>query len=315
MVFGNLIIAYLFLGGAGAGTLVVLSFLELLNAQHEKVYQEVSAVGLRALPNDFFAKSWPLCLCILVFAMMCLLFDIGRFDRVLVLFASATASPLVVGAFSLLTAAAVSSFFCIIRLFDVSEASYVLTKAVSILGILTGFLAATYTGVLLFMMPSVVFWGTLFLPVLFLLSSLSSGIACIFLGSVFVEARESIVGSMRSLARIDMLLIMLELLCLAAYAVVMSGREAAHGSLTALLTGDLSWLFWGGLVLCGLLAPMFMERYISDDNYRVQALWIALFLLVGSLILRYCIVSAGAYDITQQPELAANWLSAPALSQ
>lgn len=310
MVFGNLIIAYLFLGGAGAGALVVLSALELLSARTSKTYT-LGSSGMRDLPNEFFVRAWPVCLCVFAFAMLCLLFDIGRLDRVLGLFTNPTASPLTVGAFSLLFAAAVAAFFSVVRLFDFSEISHILTKAISVLGIAFGLLAATYTGVLLFMMPSVVFWNTALLPALFLLSSLSSGIACIFLSSVFVEARESIVAGVRSLARIDMILIALELLCLLVYSVVMSGQAAAQDSLMALLAGDLSWLFWGGLVLCGLMVPLLMERFISYDNYRTQILWIALFLLVGSLILRYCIVFAGAYDITQQTELAANLFTMP----
>ncbi|GHT80573.1 hypothetical protein FACS1894104_5990 [Actinomycetota bacterium] len=71
----------------------------------------------------------------------------------------------------------------------------------------------------------------------------------------------------------------------------------------ALITGDLSLAFWLGLVVCGLALPLVFERYLTTANCRVQLIWISAFVLVGGVVLRACLIGAGAYDVVLLPEL------------
>ena len=70
----------------------------------------------------------------------------------------------------------------------------------------------------------------------------------------------------------------------------------------AYLRGELAPVFWGVLAVCGLAVPLVLERFLTHGNSRTQLLWIAALLLVGGFALRWCIVGAGAYDVTQMPE-------------
>ena len=54
--------------------------------------------------------------------------------------------------------------------------------------------------------------------------------------------------------------------------------------------------------VCGLAVPLVLERFLTHGNSRTQLLWIAALLLAGGFALRWCIVGAGAYDVTQMPE-------------
>lgn len=302
MVFDALIVAYLFLGGAGAGALVVLSFLEFISSLK---YAQASArfPWTRELPQKFYQICWPLCLVVLLFSILALSFDLGRFDRLFYLVTAPSISALTIGAYGLVVAVLCSLFFFITRIFDSLDSSVYLVRVIAMIGVLVGCITALYTGVLLSSLASVLFWQTPLLPLLFLLSSLSTGIACLFLGLSFVEARKPFARAVIYLARIDAVLIILETLCLAAYLLMAYGAPENTPVVLAFFGGSLTVLFWGGLVGCGLVLPFVLEWFVSPKNYRMQVLWIALFVLIGGLLLRICIVGAAAFDITQTPQL------------
>ena len=44
-----------------------------------------------------------------------------------------------------------------------------------------------------------------------------------------------------------------------------------------------------------------MERLLTHNNHHSQLLWIAGFVLAGGCALRFCLVQAGLYDVTQVP--------------
>ena len=139
------------------------------------------------------------------------------------------------------------------------------------------------------------FWQTPLLPAVFVLSSLSCGLALALGVAAFVEARRPFMRPLAAwLARADGALIVLEAACLAADPRVgLCGRARAPAA-AALATGDLAPVFWGGVAAAGLVAPFVMERLLTHGNHRSQLLWIAAFVLVGGLALRFCLVQAGA---------------------
>lgn len=301
-MFDALIVAYLFLGGAGAGALVVLSFLELASSVVQaRSDSHLSWAG--EFPQKFYRICWPLCLGILLFAILSLSFDLGRLDRLFHLVTAPSFSALTVGAYSLVGAALCTLFFFVVRVFDSLDPSVYLVRVIAVIGIFVGCTTALYTGILLASLASVLFWQTPLLPLLFFLSSLSTGIACLFLGISFVEARSPFARTVVYLARIDAVLIVLEVVCLAAYLLLASANTDTATTVSAFFGGELTLLFWGGLVGCGLILPFTLEWFVSARNYRMQVLWIALFVLIGGLVLRICIVEAAAFDVTQTPQL------------
>ncbi|MFW4356852.1 NrfD/PsrC family molybdoenzyme membrane anchor subunit [Gordonibacter sp. KGMB07426] len=304
-MFGVLTTCYLFLGGAGAGALVVLAALEAANARRRFAYppRVISRVERAfALPDEFFVRAWPLCFVTMALGVLCLLFDLGRPDRLLNLVMSPAPSAIAVGAYALAAALVCAGAFALTELLDGPRVKPTALFVASALGAAAGLVALAYTGVLLQGLASVLFWQTPLLPLLFSLSSLSCGVACAFMGAVFVEARRPFARPLARLARVDGVLIVLEALCLVVYLVWGLSAEGTAPAAKALIAGDLRWLFWGGVVAGGLVGPFVLERFLTHGNSRTQLLWIAALLAAGGLALRFALTGAAAYDVTQMPE-------------
>ena len=57
------------------------------------------------------------------------------------------------------------------------------------------------------------------------------------------------------------------------------------------------------MLVCGLVVPFALERFVTHGNARTQLLWISACLLAGGLSLRVCVVGLAMYDVTQIPAL------------
>ena len=286
-VFNVLTTSYLFLGGTGAGALAVLCVLECARVLRWRAL---------AMPEEFFARAWPVCAVTLATGMLCLLADLGRPDRLLGLLSSPTPSAMAAGSFALVAALACAAAFSLGALLDTVR------LALAAAGALSAAVTATYTGALLQSLASVLLWRTSLVPVLFVLSSASCGIATAFLAASFVETRHPYRGPLVWLARIDGGIVVVEAGCLSAFVLLAFAGEETAAAARALAFGELAPVFWGVLAVCGLAVPLVLERFLTHGNSRTQLLWIAALLLVGGFALRWCIVGAGAYDVTQMPE-------------
>ena len=291
-MFDLLVIGYLFLGGAGGGACAVLSALEVAR---------VVAPGRMEFPDDLFARAWPVCTVALVTGIVCITADLGRPDRLFVLLSSPRPTPLSAGAYALAAATACAATFSAFSLLDNVRASRAVRLALSAATLVAGLVTVTYTGVLLQGLASVLFWRTPLLPVTFALSSLSCGVAVVLLAAAFVETRRPNGRLIALLARIDGALIVLEAACLAVYVGWGLAGEGTRPAAEALVSGGLAPAFWGGVVAAGQAVPFAMERLLTHNNHHSQLLWIAGFVLAGGCALRFCLVQAGLYDVTQVP--------------
>lgn len=254
-----------------------------------------------ALPDEFFARAWPVCFVTLALAVLCLLFELGRPDRLANLLTSPTFSPISIGAYALVLALACATWFSAVALFENAWANAAIVGVTAVMGVVVGLVAAAYTGVLLSGLASVLFWQTAWLPATFVFSSLSCGVACVFLAAAFVEVRQVVLHPFRALAYVDSVLIVLEAVCLVGLVAHGFAGEGARLSAEALTMGEFRWLFWGGLVILGLAVPLVMERYVVHGNYSTQLMFVAVLVLLGGFVLRWCVVGVAAYDVTQMP--------------
>ncbi len=347
-LFSMLAVGYLFLGGAGAGALVVLSLLEIANARRRFGYadgrtrlgrtysgramgplrfenspftgelryfeggyarDEADAAHGRhsrrtiacvfALPGSCFSCAWPVCLVALAVGILCLMADLGHPERVFALVAHPQLTVMTVGAYALVVGLIVAATFSVGANFDGVEVTPGIIYALSAVGVAAGFASALYTGVLLAGMASVLFWQTWILPVVFAVSSLSCGTALVFLAAAFVQTRQNLMRPLLSLARFDSALILLEAVAVAALLAQGYLDDGARLAAEALLFGDLSLMFWGGVVVLGLVVPFAMERFVRHANYSTQLMFIAAAVLLGGFLLRVCVVGAAEYDVTQ----------------
>ena len=143
----------------------------------------------------------------------------------------------------------------------------------SLMIILAAFVGA-YTGALLGATQWVVWAKTPLLPLLFLISAGSTGLAALSL----IHATSVDHTLQKGYERADTILILLELLVLIIF-IWAIGPYA-----TVFLTGFNVWILGLGVIVLGLLVPLFLRRW------QQMALIAHIFILLGGFLLRYLIV-------------------------
>ena len=291
-MFGPLIVIYLFLAGAGCGTFVAAVYLSQRARSSAALRRSLGRVALPSLVVS--------CGMVAVGAA-CLMLDLGRPELALDVLANPAGSVLSVGAWALVAfmAAVAALLACNLRVLGLGRGAVLAVKA---LGCASALVVMVYSGLFLSTIWTLPLLASPLVPVLFVLSSASCGIATAFLAASFVETRHPYRGPLVWLARIDGGIVVVEAGCLAAFVLLAFAGEETAAAARALAFGELAPVFWGVLAVCGLAVPLVLERFLTHGNSRTQLLWIAALLLAGGFALRWCIVGAGAYDVTQMPE-------------
>jgi formate-dependent nitrite reductase membrane component NrfD len=153
-------------------------------------------------------------------------------------------------------------------------------------GTIVGFALAGYTGVLV-TGTSIVFWhNARLMGALFLISAASTSYALLML-LLLRRGRSHTDGTVEKLARADQWAIGLELLVLVAMLVLL-GAVARP-----IIAGGYGVIFWLGVVVVGLLAPLLLHRVrwerVAEPRRTVLG---AACVLVGGLLLRFVVVMA-----------------------
>jgi len=172
-------------------------------------------------------------------------------------------------------------------------------KALDVIGLFGAFCTAAYTGVLIGVVKTYPLWNTALLPVLFVVSAFSAGLALVFLVSALVARSEA--NELHVLKRLQIALPVIEaILIVMLLLVTSSANPAALESATRLLSGDLAVPFWLGLVVVGLVLPFFLELIGSrrslganaDSGSPAAAVIGGTGTLVGGFMMRYLIIFA-----------------------
>lgn len=282
MLFSWYIIAYLFLAGAGSGAFLVASACCVADA---RLLTPQSARLTAAVQPAFYVAP-----ALMVLAVLFLFADLGFSPRVILLVGNPFQSIMSMGAWmvALLTIISVA--------LALSSAAARPPRAVQLVCMVGGSLVAvgtmTYTGLLLCGLPSVDFWGTGWLPALFVVSSVSCGTAVIVLADAVL--RSSPLGTSRGPWHMAGWCLLAEALALAAF---MASRQVAGGlaleSARLLILGELAPTFLLVPVGMGLVLPAALHlggsRRIPARTSRLAA---SVGVLAGGLGLRYCLVAA-----------------------
>jgi polysulfide reductase chain C len=157
---------------------------------------------------------------------------------------------------------------------------------------------AIYTGILLKATKSIPLWNTYLLPLLFLVSALSTGSMAIILSTLGTGLFSHDAGAMKVLMRGEQMLVVIEGVVL--YLFLIRRYEAAEqgkDSVRLLLFGELKVIFWGGIVLIGFIFPVLLEGIASFFHGNVVLIFVAgILLLCGGFFLRVGILHAGIKD-------------------
>ncbi|NLB51474.1 MAG: polysulfide reductase NrfD [Syntrophomonadaceae bacterium] len=170
-------------------------------------------------------------------------------------------------------------------------------------GVILAFLTAIYTGILLGVAQAIPFWNTPLLPVLFLVSALSTGIGAVMLMAVIFKKKQAadIEEGFHLMAKADVGMIIFEILCIIFYLYFMAkSGVAASASAAMIVSGPLAVIFWLCFAVLGLILPLIMElNSLQGSTVKInvtQTAVMSVCLLIGGLALRYIILAAGIYE-------------------
>lgn len=290
-----LIVAYLFLGGTGAGAFFVLACIDGRNSQLEKSGAEVPLVRIRR--TELVKRGYVLAFAALGLGALCLLADLGRPEAAYLLFTRPTLSYISVGTYSLTVLLLCVAVMAAPELFALPRRFRILKRFVLPVGLVAALFVMTYTGIFLQSMRAVPLWESPLLVGLFVLSALSTGVALVLVSSVGLGLRGKNGALLRRLTKVDLVLIAAELVVAAAYLATVADSHLGGQSVDRLLSGDWSLAFVGGFALCGLVAPGVMEGLSTRRPWGDSMdLAIGCMVLVGGLCLRLSLVNAGIHS-------------------
>lgn len=144
-----------------------------------------------------------------------------------------------------------------------------------------------YTGFLLSAMVAVPLYNVAVLPLLFLVSGISAGIAAtVLLGLVFARTRGVYRTQLGFSSNVDSIMIMVELAILFLMFVGLYYQGGAHAQAgrSALSDGVWGWVFWVGVIGAGIVVPLALHYFGHHDELPGNA---PLSLQVGRVVNRY----------------------------
>jgi polysulfide reductase chain C len=280
--WGWLIVTYLFLAGAGAGAFLAAVACDLLAPDWSKALARAGSLA-----------SGPL----VAVGTVCLVFDLeaGFWQpwRQLYLVSNLTSmiswGVIILSAFipvALLYAAALNEISFVGRY----AKKYL--RHLEIIGSILAVATAGYTGVLIAVVNGVPFWNTPVMPVLFMASAASTGLAVAMIGAAIIDIRT--IRTLSNFALGHVIFLAIEAVVLMMFILMSLTRSVeAAASANILLSGFLSPYFWALVVMVGILVPFVLsivEYYEYGEMSKYLVVGADLCVLIGGMSLRALII-------------------------
>jgi formate-dependent nitrite reductase membrane component NrfD len=289
-----LVILYLFLGGAAAGTLFVMSVWSLTFHYTDEKYEKHHYRLQRAF-KSLMSRSYVTGLILLVFSVLCLIWDLGTPERMLSLFLKPHATVITFGSYALLLELLLGLLLTAANLFDLALINGRIRKLLEVLCCLCSCAVMAYTGVFLASNASVPFWNTWALVALFLFSSLSAGISVVLLTDYFIKDQTLLLRATRPLQKAHLVFLLAEALSIAAFLAIVIPSPATHKSIALLMSPDILPTAIIGTVGMGILIPLVLETYVLRIKEHRAIPVSDVICLLGGLCLRYVVVLCGVH--------------------
>jgi polysulfide reductase chain C len=170
-----------------------------------------------------------------------------------------------------------------------------LWRIMEAIAVVFAFGTALYTGILLKATKSIPLWNTHLLPLLFLVSALSTGSMGIILSTLGTGVLSRDAAALKTLMGATQILVVIEGIVLYLY-LYRSYRASEQGrdSVRLLLFGEKKLIFWGGIVMLGFLFPIILESIASLFPGNAALIFVSgLIMLWGRFFLRLGVLSAG----------------------
>lgn len=277
-IWGFMIVLYLFLGGLGAGAFAF------------------SLLGRRGLlgeiSDEFISRGARAGFWLVGIGTLLLVMDLATLNpfKILRLFSQPT-SMMSLGTWIL-------TGFLLLSFFYKKEQKCWRNLA----GLVLSFGVMGYTGLLLYALPAIALWHNGFLPLLFVLSALSSGLALNL--SAQIKAGLGINSRLKALASI---LAASELVVCVLWLASACASPAGYESVRIITSGSLALMFWVGFVGLGILPSLYSGAKLLSPSVQANGtlkcaceiskgcVWAEYCAILGSFCLRAVVIYAGVY--------------------
>ncbi|MBT2681443.1 polysulfide reductase NrfD [Bacillus sp. ISL-35] len=291
MVWGTIIAAYLFLAGLSAGAFLTSSYAA-------RKYPD--AVAVRFAGRLISPILMGIGLLLLIVDAEAGLKDPLRFIYLFTNFKSV----MTIGTYFISFFMMAAAYMAVMELLKKDT-----NKIIEYIGMIFAVATAIYTGFLIGVIGAVPLWNTAILPILFVVSAFSTGIAGTMLTASLMDKK--VIHHVMSIKKIHLSLLIAEVfLIFTMFLITSSTNESAAQSVSMLLTGAYSAIFWIGLIVIGLIVPIIIEGLelfnfrklnssraglevaVGGTNGIATTLITESAVLAGGFILRYLLLAA-----------------------
>jgi formate-dependent nitrite reductase membrane component NrfD len=316
-MFSSFIVWYLFFAGMGSGAFVIAALTTILShrrAMNQTAFNvrrgsagALSAANLPSLLGStisvergtsttstervrgtvgFIVAAFSMVLAALL--LLCDFDDPLRTWRVIL---TPFASIVSFGANAVILFTVVSILAALLALFQTRLPRF-LSLVVLVLGTLLALATMVYAGLFLAGMVSVDVWRTWLIPLLFVVSSFSCGLAAVLFLEALYRGRGA--PGFKVCWTSQFVLGLVEAVVLVAFLVERLGSSpTARASIELLLTGEQAVVFWGGVIGIGLLIPLASHLLVNWIPIDALILTASVCVIVGGFLIRYCVVGIG----------------------
>jgi formate-dependent nitrite reductase membrane component NrfD len=160
-------------------------------------------------------------------------------------------------------------------------------RTIGVIAAVSALMVTLYPGFVLAASPSIPFWNSPFLPLIFACHSLMAASGLLFLIAPLALDSPKLAG----ISFLGLVLIALNLVLGAMY-LGNSKRSglAARDAVRRLNEGSLGLTFKLGVILAGMVVPLLIVLWVPSILALAGAL-----MLIGGLLFRYCVLKAGVY--------------------
>ncbi|MGA8833367.1 MAG: NrfD/PsrC family molybdoenzyme membrane anchor subunit [Desulfomonilaceae bacterium] len=283
--WGWLIITYLFLAGAGSGAFIAAVACDLLAPDWSK-----------ALARAGSLVSGPL----VVIGTLCLVLDLeaGFWQPWRQIYMVNNLRSMISWGFIILSIFIPIALVYAAALNEITFVGKLAQKYITIIEIIGSIFAvatATYTGVLIAVVNGVPFWNTPLMPILFLASAISTGLAAAMIVAAIIDVNTIKTLSNFALGHVIFLSVEALVLMLFVFMSLTRSTEAA-ASAGMLISGMLSPYFWGLVVILGLVVPFILSVFeFLEYGQMPKSLVVGadILVLIGGMSIRALIVFSG----------------------
>lgn len=251
MHFGWIIAVYLFLAGAGAGAFITGILARRLDRDGR----------LSAVTRAGTLLAAPLATVGILFLVLDLGWvEAGKFEPWRILYLYTNPSSMITWGTWILT-----FFIPLSLLYGLAQTGLVFpgktffsSRLAGCLSTIFAFGTAVYTGILLGVVKAVPLWNNSVLPLLFLISALSTGLAAALIGATLMD--KAVSARLHVFKPVHIILVSSELLLIFVLLFISAkSSQVAGASVEMLVSGAYSRLFWLGVIVAGLALPLALQ--------------------------------------------------------